>query len=142
MHSFRSDPPTLRPRAHEDGRAWRGHPDYVVLADPPRSSRSSPVFGESAGAAAGPNRGATSRTSALHDCEMRRRACAAAGIKAFTGRSETSPIGRCEDNNFFFFFFFFLNSFLMGCAGDWNAAPQTNSNRQARVLARVAERRK
>ena len=56
-------------------------------------------------------------------------ACAAAGIKPFYGPfGDFADSAACEAQ--------FRNSFLMGCVGRLDAAPEPGRDRQARVFAR------
>jgi malyl-CoA/(S)-citramalyl-CoA lyase len=109
MHGISLGPADLAAsRAMKTTRVGGGHPDYVVLADPPPSS------GEVGGVAAG--RGRYQQDLWHYTIAKMVDACAAAGIKAFYGPfGDFSDPAACEAQ--------FLNSFLMGCAGAWTLHP-------------------
>jgi malyl-CoA/(S)-citramalyl-CoA lyase len=109
MHGISLGPADLAAsRAMKTTRVGGGHPDYVVLADPPPSS------GEVGGVAAG--RGRYQQDLWHYTIAKMVDACAASGIKAFYGPfGDFSDPAACEAQ--------FLNSFLMGCAGAWTLHP-------------------
>lgn len=132
MHGISLGPADLAAsRAMKTTRVGGGHPDYVVLADPPpgaagssplplaRSSSPPPLAGEVGREAAG--RGSEPRARFQQDLwhytiAKMVDACAAAGIKAFYGPfGDFSDPAACEAQ--------FRNAFLMGCAGAWTLHP-------------------
>src|SRR4051812_46433834 len=121
MHGISLGPADLAAsRAMKTTRVGGGHPDYVVLADPPSPL---PLAGESlpsgndlrgGGAAAG--RGRFQQDLWHYTIAKMVDACAAAGIKAFYGPfGDFSDPAACEAQ--------FRNAFLMGCAGAWTLHP-------------------
>jgi malyl-CoA/(S)-citramalyl-CoA lyase len=118
MHGISLGPADLAAsRAMKTTRVGGGHPDYVVLADPPPSSGESPPPGKDpgvGGAAAG--RGRFQQDLWHYTIAKMVDACASAGIKAFYGPfGDFSDPAACEAQ--------FRNAFLMGCAGAWTLHP-------------------
>src|SRR3954452_24289975 len=117
MHGISLGPADLAAsRAMKTTRVGGGHPDYVVLADPPPSSGEVDAEGGPRGGGAAAGRGRFQQDLWHYTLAKMVDACAAAGIKAFYGPfGDFSDPAACEAQ--------FRNAFLMGCAGAWTLHP-------------------
>src|SRR3954466_5379595 len=117
MHGISLGPADLAAsRAMKTTRVGGGHPDYVVLADPPPSSGEVDAEGGPRGGGAAAGRGRFQQDLWHYTLAKMVDACAAAGIKAFYGPfGDFSDTAACEVQ--------FRNAFLMGCAGAWSLHP-------------------